>query len=634
MDLEWIGDTPRQVEVGDRIKLLNMPDDPNPIEPGTNGTVTSVDNRMDVVGVKWDNGRTLNLVLGVDSFDILNEGDKAVINKSMPKPTLKGKNVSKLRSKLNTNLKKTLQKSKEIKVEQDSVEGGKADKLTPPEIAEKHGVSLKDIQKEIELGIEIEMEHTNDPILAREITLDHLVEFPDYYSNKKHGLVSSEKKLEKFHENFFTSIGNAFGVKKNKDDQYDNMAFVRDLKKITENIKSGDPRHEEVIVNMIENFREKYKEHSMIDTVMKSLYHELRNMGQDMDETTSAGSSGAFSGPLFGEPIKKESRIIKLKDLLEVTTTYNSGDYTDVSETPFDSNKDGWFWNDKAWYEGGEVVDDIAQLDTNWKDELLNIDVYESKLSITKDELLKTVNLLESDDLSEAKKKKDKDIHKEKWKRCVKKVKKNSPDVNPYAVCTDSIGYEGSIKKKHRQKEGELDETTDSTSSGQYSTPIFAAKTDSDWKPAKKPIWKGGKIVQKIKNSGVLHEINKVKYTKDGEYVKLKDKCVKFNNQPWCSQGAIDKPLKLSKTTSDNISEVAKKLGVSENKIMEIIKSNLKEDKSYKLSLKDRLKIKLAGIDDDKVIYNLNNGLPIDWKGSVEGYREYIEGKKDYSGSN
>lgn len=47
----------------------------------------------------------------------------------------------------------------------------------------------------------------------------------------------------------------------------------------------------------------------------------------------------------------------------------------------------------------------------------------------------------------------EKDIHTKKWKRCVKQVEKDSPDVNPYAVCTDSIGYEDSIKKKHRKKD-------------------------------------------------------------------------------------------------------------------------------------------------------------------------------------
>jgi hypothetical protein len=526
MDLEWIDNQPRQVEVGDRIKLVNMPDDPDPLKSGTEGVVTSVDTRMDVVGVKWDNGRTLNLVLGVDSFEILNEGasDKAIINKSMPSPTLKGRDISPSRTKLNNSFKGELKKAKvkDIKVESEELEGGKADKMTPQNIADKHDIDIKEIQKELEMGVEIEMEHTNSPIKAKEVVMDHLFEFPDYYSNKEHGLKVSEKGLEKVHEgnileNFFGSIGNAFGKGKNKDDQYDIKSLTKDLTKITDSIKTGSFRHQETIKNMIETFRDKYSEHSMIDTMMKSLYHEFDGMGeQEIEETTSAGgSSGAFSGPLGGVQKRNESRIIKVRDLLEGTTTINSGDYQNDSETPFDSNKDGWFWNDKPWWEGGETVDDIAQLDHNWKDDLLSV-------KMTKEELVNTVNLLEGE-----------------------------------------------------KTEEELEETTTASSSGQFQGPMFAAKDDESWKPGKKPIWKGGKIVQKVKNSGVLSEINKIKWHKDGSYVKLKDSCVKYNNQPWCSAGDADKPLILSKTTSDNISEVAKKLGISKEEIKKVVINQL-----------------------------------------------------------
>ena len=42
---------------------------------------------------------------------------------------------------------------------------------------------IKDInKKELEMGIEVEMEHTNDLELAKEIAIDHLTEIPDYYT--------------------------------------------------------------------------------------------------------------------------------------------------------------------------------------------------------------------------------------------------------------------------------------------------------------------------------------------------------------------------------------------------------------------------------------------------------------------
>lgn len=36
--------------------------------------------------------------------------------------------------------------------------------------------------KELEMGDSVEREHTNSPIIARRIALDHLAEMPDYYS--------------------------------------------------------------------------------------------------------------------------------------------------------------------------------------------------------------------------------------------------------------------------------------------------------------------------------------------------------------------------------------------------------------------------------------------------------------------
>lgn len=41
-------------------------------------------------------------------------------------------------------------------------------------------------------------------------------------------------------------------------------------------------------------------------------------------------------------------------------------------------------------------------------------------------------------------------IHSDKWHRCIEHVKGNSPGVDPYAVCTHSIGYSGSINPEHR----------------------------------------------------------------------------------------------------------------------------------------------------------------------------------------
>jgi hypothetical protein len=48
-------------------------------------------------------------------------------------------------------------------------------------IRAKHKVSYTDLIVQLSKGIKVEKEHTNDLALAREIALDHLAEFPDYY---------------------------------------------------------------------------------------------------------------------------------------------------------------------------------------------------------------------------------------------------------------------------------------------------------------------------------------------------------------------------------------------------------------------------------------------------------------------
>ena len=58
-------------KIGDRIEMVRMNNDPDPIPPGTKGTVDFVSKTPwdDVqLGVKWDNGRTLSVLLPEDSI--------------------------------------------------------------------------------------------------------------------------------------------------------------------------------------------------------------------------------------------------------------------------------------------------------------------------------------------------------------------------------------------------------------------------------------------------------------------------------------------------------------------------------------------------------------------------------------
>ena len=71
------------------------------------------------------------------------------------------------------------------KNEADVVPGGLAKGLSLNDIAEKHGVSVDIMVAEFKKGIAVEMEHTTDREVAKEITLDHLFEDPKYYDKLK-----------------------------------------------------------------------------------------------------------------------------------------------------------------------------------------------------------------------------------------------------------------------------------------------------------------------------------------------------------------------------------------------------------------------------------------------------------------
>jgi hypothetical protein len=56
---------------------------------------------------------------------------------------------------------------------------------TARQIAKKHKVPVSKILKQLKKGISVEKEHTSKDEVAKEIALDHLDEFPDYYDRLK-----------------------------------------------------------------------------------------------------------------------------------------------------------------------------------------------------------------------------------------------------------------------------------------------------------------------------------------------------------------------------------------------------------------------------------------------------------------
>ena len=73
--------------VGTRVRLNNMPDDPHPIPPGTEGEVTGCDDAGQLQ-MKWSNGRALSLIPGVDDFSVISKPakQKECARNELPKP--------------------------------------------------------------------------------------------------------------------------------------------------------------------------------------------------------------------------------------------------------------------------------------------------------------------------------------------------------------------------------------------------------------------------------------------------------------------------------------------------------------------------------------------------------------------
>ena len=308
----------------------------------------------------------------------------------------------------------------------------------------------------------------------------------------------------------------------------------------------------------------------------------------------------AKPGPLHPNKKKKkkvkENIFTKSQLVREITDMKDTGIDDTNKEAWADKNHDGWRWNDTPIFEEGEIVDPLAKMSIAWDDGSLDVSKeWDRHQKIKKEDLLRMVK----NRINEAKKGVNIDLEKgdeiltgrfKNRKDKVKKIgknKENQPTVNDKPMLKFKVP-KLSKQKEVKEEEQPIEEETTFNSvfgTGFPVVPAFAAKK-GQWRTAKKPIWKGGKIVQDVDNSGILNPVNEantVKYNPQGKIVKIKKKCTKF---PYCSQGAVDKPLNLSNTVTEpgsyveeqlmkNVHEVAMMTGKSFQEVYNIIKKSL-----------------------------------------------------------
>jgi hypothetical protein len=179
--------------------------------------------------------------------------------------------------------------------ESNKLEGGLADNKSLVQIAKKHSAKnyyqiddmVKSLKKQLEMGMKVETEHTDDEVKAKEIAYDHLWEDPKYYS-----------KLSKIEEG------------KNSHEHDDDMVIgVAEILKQIEDTKN----RKKVFKNMKDKF---HKENVEFNEKEFSRMSGLKSGKKDIDET-DASSSGSFEGPAFGSMVKRKIHTIPNANLNE-----------------------------------------------------------------------------------------------------------------------------------------------------------------------------------------------------------------------------------------------------------------------------------------------------------------------------
>jgi hypothetical protein len=181
--------------------------------------------------------------------------------------------------------------------ESESLKGGESDHKTLTQLAKKHDAKgyyhivnmVQSLKKELEMGIKIEMEHTDDKDEAKEIAMDHLWENPSYYTKLK------KSKIEEFNE---------------ASSPAQQAAIAINMKK--KGIKPKIETKEETGASSSGSFEGNAFGPMVRRKITKLNNADLTEQEQEFTEATDASSSGSYDVPLFGTSPKGRKNPLKI----------------------------------------------------------------------------------------------------------------------------------------------------------------------------------------------------------------------------------------------------------------------------------------------------------------------------------
>lgn len=415
--------------------------------------------------------------------------------------------------------------------ESEKLHGGKSDNITLKELSKKYSKKYKKnntemysfLKKELQKGIKVELEHTKDENIAKEIAKDHLSEDPKYYQNKK---------TETHEQVVRRSISSGTGT---------NLVNTQKMKK---------PIGKIISLGKVES-----------------------------KEATASVSGGQFSPALTlfskdKEAVDKEKpKKIETKESSEIFESENTptnpslwSRAKSLAKSKFDvypsAYANGWAakwykskgggWRKKKKKESKEenINEDLRRwFKEKWVDVSKKVDGKHPPCgrkdadgkSYPKCRPSKKVSK-ETPKVASSYSKEEKKSMTQQKRRAEKKEPKLGKGNKPTMT-----HYENKRTKK------ETKEGTSSTSSGQYSTPKIWAKSmgKKNWVPSRKTQIPGGK------------------------FVTVKEKCKKF---PYCNQGDI-KALNIfeNERLNEIIRNIEKKYGISENIVKSVIQYEIEK---------------------------------------------------------